>query len=264
MKQLSSYWILQSRDYSGTLIQPRLLPIRLFECTFQQRAPNTAAQVQTRLINAVSPLTNVTGAEPFRLPPLILHPFSAPEDTSVLMEGSRASLALQGFVPREEQITVDELDGRLLRGRYAELRMLYYIGKDLSRWAEQCAETVLSSAGFEGRRVRPETFTVYLVQHIPAHIRQKLEAWGVLDHCSLFRRAVGLHGVFQEMPPAESFAPDFLRRYHRHVDHWYDLRVRDYGFDRAQPEEFTFELYASGEYALMLEQSWGANSTTTS
>lgn len=194
--------------------------------------------------------------EIFRLPPLILHPFSSPEDTSVLMESSRASLALQGFLPGEEK-PVQDLDQQLLRGRYAELRMLYYIGKDLMRWMDQCTESANSSGNFEGRCIRPETFAVLLVQHMPAHVRAKLEAWGVLDFCSLFRRAIGLHAVFQDLPDTEAFSPDFLRRYHRYVDQWYEQRLRDSGFDRPQPDEFTFDLYASGEYTLMLEQSWG-------
>ena len=49
---------------------------------------------------------------------------------------------------------------------------------------------------FDGRNIRPETFAVLLVQHIPAHVRLKLEGWGVLDFCALFRRAIGLHAVF--------------------------------------------------------------------
>ena len=76
---------------------------------------------------------NTAGAHAFRLPPLILHPFSSPEDTGVLMESSRVSLALQGFLPRDET-SLSDLDIQLLRGRYAELRMLFYIGKDVSRW----------------------------------------------------------------------------------------------------------------------------------
>ena len=191
----------------------------------------------------------------FRLPPLILHPFSGPEDTSVLMESSRASLALQGFLPRQETASQD-LDQQLLRGRYAELRMLYYIGKDLLRWFEQCTETVSILAAFEGKRIRHETFAVFLVQHVPAHVRTKLEGWGVLDFCALFRRSFGLHVIFNELPPAEGFSPDFLRRYHRHVDQWYEQRLRDAVFDRPEAGDFTFDLYASGEYTLMLEQSW--------
>lgn len=202
---------------------------------------------------------NTSGRQTFRLPPLILHPFSTAEDNSVLMESSRASLALQGFLPRDET-PADELDKQLLRGRYAELRMLYYIGKDVSRWTEQCAETAQASSVFASRHIRPETFAVLLVQHIPAHVRTKLEAWGVLDFCALFRRSFGLHAVFQDIPPVESFCADFLRHYHRCLDHWYEQRLKDWVFDQPEPGEFTFDLYASGEYSLMLEQSWGVDS----
>ncbi len=197
------------------------------------------------------------GPQTFRLPPLILHPFSAAEDTSVLMESSRASLALQGFLPRENTSNQD-LDQQLLRGRYAELRMLFYIGKDVMRWMEQCAETAALSPIFEGRKIGPETFAIFLVQHVPPLVRTKLEGWGVLDFCALFRRSIGLHAVFHDFPAAETFAPEFLRRYHRHLDQWYEQRLKEAGFVRPEPEEFVFDLYASGEYTLMLEQSWGS------
>jgi hypothetical protein len=196
--------------------------------------------------------------EAFRLPPLILHPFSGAEDTSALMESSRASLTLQGFLPQED-VSKQDLDEQLLRGRYAELRMLYYIGKDVSRWLEQCAESVAASGLFAGRRLGPESFANFLVQHVPAHVRVKLEGWGVLDFCALFRRSMGLHAVFHEFPAAESFTPDFLRRYHRHLDQWYEQRLRDSGCDRPEPDEFTFDLYASGVYTLLLEQSWSTD-----
>ena len=201
-------------------------------------------------------------AEAFRLPPLILHPFSGAEDTSALMESSRASLALQGFLPQEHVSTVD-LDEQLLRGRYAELRMLYYIGKDVSRWLEQCAESVAASRMFEGRRIGPESFAIFLVQHVPGHVRVKLEGWGVLDFCALFRRSIGLHAVFHEFPLFEAFAPEFLRRYHRHLDQWYEQRLRESGFDRPEAHEFTFDLYASGEYTLLLEQSWSSDTESS-
>jgi hypothetical protein len=194
----------------------------------------------------------------FRLPPLILHPFSAPEDTSVLMESSRASLALQGFLPAEDGNSQD-LDQQLLRGRYAELRMLYYIGKDLIRWMEQCAETAIASGRFSHLRIRPESFAIILVHQVPAHVRAKLEGWGVLDFCALFRRSIGLHAIFQEFPGVQAFAPEFLRRYHRHLDQWYEYRLREVGSHRPEPNEFVFDLYASGEYALLLEQSWNSS-----
>jgi hypothetical protein len=196
-----------------------------------------------------------TRAEAFRLPPLILHPFSTAEDNSVLIESSRANLAIQGFLPTEDA-AVEDLDRQLIKGRYAELRMLFYIGKDLSRWAEQCTETVTLSPLFDNRRMRPETFAVLLVQSIPMHVRAKLESWGVLDFAALFRRAIGLHSVFNDLPTVSTFSLDFLRRYHRHLDHWYDHRLRESTFDRPEPGEFIFDLYASGEYTMMLEQSW--------
>lgn len=196
-----------------------------------------------------------TGAKAFRLPPLILHPFSTPEDNSVLLESSRANLAIQGFLPAEAT-AMEELDRQLLKGRYAEIRMLFYIGKDLCRWTEQCTEMVTLSTAFDHRRIRPETFAILLVQNIPPHIRTKLESWGVLDFAALFRRAIGLHSVFSELPSVSSLTLEFLRRYHRHLDQWYEQRLRESGFDRPEPGEFTFDLFASGEYTLMLEQSW--------
>ncbi|MGH9619346.1 MAG: hypothetical protein ACRD45_06485 [Bryobacteraceae bacterium] len=199
--------------------------------------------------------TKLCRTQPFRLPPLILHPFSSSEDNSVLIESSRATLALQGFLPQEQES--GDLDRQLLRGRYAELRMLYYIGKDLVRWMEQCAETAASSGRFEERKIGPETFAGVLLHHMPHHVRSKLEGWGVLDFCSLFRRSIGLHAVFNEIPAAEHFSEEFLRRYYRYLDHWYEQRLIAAGFDAPKPDDFVFDLYASGEYTLMLEESWG-------
>lgn len=198
---------------------------------------------------------NLRGSEPFALPPLILHPFSAPDDASMLMESTKASLTLQGLLPKPVK-TPEELDKQLLRGRYAELKMLFYIGKDLIRWMDQCAESAVISDHFFGRRMQPETFALFLVQYVPQHVRLKLEGWGVLDFCALFRRSIGLHTVFVNLPAAHDISPDFLRRYHRHLDTWYEYRMRERVYDKAESHEFTFDLYASGEYTLMLEKSW--------
>ena len=200
------------------------------------------------------------GKRAFQLPPLILHPFASTEENSFLVESSRASLVLQGFSP-QGQTPLTDLDQQLLRGRYAELRMLFYIGKDISRWAEQSSETAASSGLYSDRQVKAETFAVLLIQHVPAQVRAKLEGWGVLDFCALFRRSFGLHSVFQDLPAAEFFSPDFLRRYHRYLDQWYEQRLRDRVFDRPEAGAFTFELYASGEYSSMLEKSWAETAT---
>jgi hypothetical protein len=200
------------------------------------------------------------GVQAFKLPPLILHPFSTPEDTSVLMDSSRASLALQGFLPKEA--SKEDLDAQLIRGRYAELKMLFYIGKDLTRWSEQCAETAAISKQFTGRQLPPESFLTVLLQHVPEHVRTKLESWGVLDFSALFRRSVGLHAVFAELPSAQSLNPEFLRRYHRQLDLWYEYRLKDVTYERPQAGEFMFDLYASGEYSMLLEQSWNADQSS--
>ncbi|HEX4169793.1 MAG TPA: hypothetical protein VHZ55_30380 [Bryobacteraceae bacterium] len=218
-------------------------------------------KVRNRL-DAVLEIENLNqtpiGGNAFQLPPLILHPFSSAEENSLLVESSRASLALQGLTP-PDQVSAEDLDKKLLRGRYAELRMLFYIGKDIVRWTEQCAETAKISPAYADRRIRPETFAVFLVQHAPPQVRVKLEGWGVLDFRALFRRSMGLHAVFAELPQSELFLPDFLRRYHRFLDHWYEQRLKDSMFDRPEPGEFTFDLYASGEYSSMLEKSWSAD-----
>jgi hypothetical protein len=77
----------------------------------------------------------------FTLPPLILHPFADAAGPSKLVASSRASLKLQGLLPAGES-TQEDLDRALLEGRYSELRMLFYVGKDLARWIEQCVELV--------------------------------------------------------------------------------------------------------------------------
>ncbi len=193
----------------------------------------------------------------YRLPPLILHPFSGPDDATVLMESSRASMALQGLLPNAED-TREVLDGQLLKGRYAELRMLYYIGKDLTRWMEQCVESVEASGQFQDAHLKPETFGIILVQQIPDTVRRKLESWGVLDFSALFRRSIGFHSIFREFPSQESLSPDFLRKYHRHLDQWFEYRMRESAYDRPQLSRFSFDLFASGEYTMLLEQSWNS------
>jgi hypothetical protein len=87
-------------------------------------------------------------------------------------------------------------------------------------------------------------------------VRHKLETWGVLDFTALFRRALGVHIVFAEPPPLECLNPDFLRRYHRYVDQWFDEAIQQKLAPHCDADEFTYDLYASGEYTQMLEQNW--------
>jgi hypothetical protein len=195
--------------------------------------------------------------EVFRLPPMILHPFSTPEDTSELLDSSRASLILQGYLPSGAAGDGD-LEQRMLRGRFAELRMLFYVGKDLLRWLDQCVEvTAARPERAEPGMTRP-SFALYLVEQAPGAVQQKLEAWGVMDYRALFRRAIGLHLVFSDVPPAACLSAEFLRRYHRHADRWFQTWAQSQPLPEVAWSKFDFDLYASGEYALMLEKFWAA------
>jgi len=74
----------------------------------------------------------------YKLPPLILHPFADANGPGKLVESSRASLMLQGLLPTGDRDRL-ALDRALLDGRYQEIRMLYYVGRDLVRWISAAA-----------------------------------------------------------------------------------------------------------------------------
>ncbi len=194
-------------------------------------------------------------ADKFKLPPLILHPFSAPEEAAVLEQSSRASLILNGYLP-SQQIPECAVERNLILGRFVELRMLFYVGKDLARWMEQCVEVTGARPEFANLGLGSEAFAHHLVGETPVNVHEKLELWGVLDYRSLFRRAIGLLSVFEEVPPAQCLTSDFLKRYHRHADRWFEAWLLNRPLPTVNWREFGFDLYASGEYALMLERSW--------
>src|ERR1700686_4560388 len=100
------------------------------------------------------------------LPPLILHPFADAAGPNKLVESSRASLKLQGLLPAGES-TQEDLDRTLLDGRYSELRMLFYVGKDLVRWIEQCVEFVARERDHLDAGIPRESFAPLLVQDPP-------------------------------------------------------------------------------------------------
>src|ERR1019366_9552025 len=84
----------------------------------------------------MSPAITTLGETVWDLPPLILHPFNEKVAPSTLLESSKAALMLSGLIPTEGA-DPDELHRRLLSGRYAEMRMLFYLGKDVFRWIDQ-------------------------------------------------------------------------------------------------------------------------------
>ena len=194
-------------------------------------------------------------AQTFKLPPLILHPFSDAAGPNKLVESSRASMMIQGLLPNSE-FSVDELDKKLLDGRYSEIRMLFYVGKDLLRWIEQCVEMVEREESLLKAGIKPESFASYLVEDPPLAVREKLKKWGVADYKAIFTRAIGLNAVFDGVPAREQLNDEFVRNYYRFADHMFACGQMLHVFSEIRSENFTFDIYASGEYSRMLEREW--------
>ncbi len=191
----------------------------------------------------------------FRLPPLILHPFSDSNGPGKLVESSRASLMLQGLLPSGE-LTSEDLDRRLLDGRYCEIRMLCYVGRDLVRWIEQCMEFAERDLKLRGSGIQFQSFAAMLVDDPPPAVREKLCRWGVADYKHIFARALGLNAIFANPPAREDLAAEFIRHYYRYADQMYSCLLGLHGHAEIGCRDFTFELYASGEYARLLERAW--------
>src|SRR6185312_2125340 len=188
-----------------------------------------------------------------RLPPLILHPFSGGHGSDTLVDGSLASLALQGFVDSEEDHLV--LERRVLAGRYQEMRMLLFLGKDVFRWMQQCVGHLEAAEDSDDRLVE-QSFAALIVEDPPACVQVKLESWGVNDRRAIFSRAIGIHSVFAEPPPIESLSPIFLRNYHRYADHAYICYQHSRAFLALDSSSCRFEIYASDDYARLLSEEW--------
>src|SRR3954470_12623562 len=122
---------------------------------------------------------------PQKLPPLILHPFADSASPAKLMQGSRASLMLQGLLPNDE-FSLSQLQELLVEGKVCEIRMLYYVGKDLLRWIDQCVEVTASQPDLQQHRLTARSFAEYLIEQTPADVMEKLRTWGVQDYKSIF------------------------------------------------------------------------------
>jgi hypothetical protein len=191
----------------------------------------------------------------FKLPPLILHPFSDSEGPGRLVESSRASLMLQGLLPSGE-LTPDDLDRKLLDGRYCEIRMLFYVGRDLVRWIDQCLELIGRDLGLRNNGIQFQSFAAMLVDDPPQLVRDKLCRWGVADYKHIFSRAIGLNSVFNNPPARDDLSSEFIRHYYRFADQMYRCLLGIHTYTEIGCREFTFDLYASGEYTRLLEREW--------
>ena len=205
---------------------------------------------------AVDPVVSVVfGAQKWELPPLILHPFSDQSGPGKLVQSSRASLMLNGLLPHDES-TEDELTRKLLEGRICEIRMLFFVGKDLLRWIAHCLDFIGSIPELKGAGICEQSFAEFLVQNPPEAVRTKLRGWGVFDYKSIFSRAIGLNAVFSEPPDETQVSSEFVRNYFRYADHMFACRQQMQAFTELTVENFHFDIYASGEYSRMLEKSW--------
>lgn len=206
--------------------------------------PNTAS----------STIFEETTRSQWKLPPLILHPFADASSPNRLVESSRANLMLQGLLPQGDR-TQQDLDRTLLDGRYAEIRMLFYVGKDLLRWIEQCLEFVARDEELRDRDIKLQSFAAYLTQDLPPAVQDKLRKWGVADFKAIFTRALGLNAMFANVPNRQDLTDEFVRNYYRFADILFACRQQT-AFAAVSSNEFDFELYASGEYSRMLERAW--------
>ena len=189
----------------------------------------------------------------WQLPPLILHPFSGGGSIDELLKGSSAALALQGLACSGEDEY--ELHKQVLAGRYQEVRMLLFLGKDLFRWLQQCVDFIERS-GHADPRIKEQSFAALLVEEPPRPVSQKLEKWGVTDRRAVFSRAIGVNSLFNTPPPVESLSPLLLKNYHRFADHAYICFQHLQPFLALDPRQYDFQIYASEEYSQLLAEQW--------
>lgn len=198
----------------------------------------------------------ILGEKLWDLPPLILHPFNENLPPSALLENSKAALMLSGLIPNDGT-DQEDLRKRLLSGRYAEIRMLFFLGKDVFRWMEQCGEWAARVPELEGLEIQRQSFAGLLTVQPPEPVKEKLARWGVVDHVSIFSRSIGLNALFAQPPLLEVLAEEFLRNYHRYADRLYRGFMEAQAHREISASNFRFQLYASGEYSRMLENEWG-------
>ena len=196
------------------------------------------------------------GRSVWDLPPLILHPFHERVPPATLLENSKAALMLAGLIP-DDGSDYAQLQRRVLFGRYSEIRMLYFLGKDLFRWIEQCEEQTGRLPELEAAQVCAQSFAGLLAGDPPLNVKEKLIRWGVGDYSSIFARAIGLNAAFAAPPAMESLTEEFLRNYHRYADRLYQAYMETQPHGVLASPNFRFEIYASGEYSRMLENEWG-------
>lgn len=191
----------------------------------------------------------------YTLPPLILHPFTGAASAIGLVESAKASLEMlkDGRGAAGQRM---EIERRLLEGRYAELRMLFYVGKDVTRWLDQCVEVTSRQDGLQTLPITEQSFANLLIKQTPTDVAEKLVRWGVAEYARIFSRSIGVYSQFSEPPEQSLLQPEYIKNYYKYADYafacWKVLKK----YPVLPAEQFPFTLYASGEYTQMLEEEW--------
>jgi hypothetical protein len=186
---------------------------------------------------------------------LILHPFTESASTVRILESARASLSMlkEGGARGEEN---DDLEKQLLDGRFTELRMLFYVGKDVCRWLDQCVDACLRSNDLSTRSLPAQSFAHLLIHQTPPDVATKLRSWGVVEFARIFSRSIGIFMQFKEPPTREMLQREYLKQYYQYADYafscWREMKKHPV----LSPPQFPFTLYASGEYTKILEEQW--------
>ena len=191
--------------------------------------------------------------EQITLPPLVLHPFGGDSSTAQLLEGSRASIALQQASLSNPQYA--DIQRQVILGRYQEIRMLLFLGKDIFRWIDQCMDQ-MERSGNIGLRINAQCFSALIVDTPPESVRKKLEEWGVSDRRAVFSRAIGIRCLFEEPPDIDMLSPMFLEHYHRFADYSYICFQQMKPWQPMDGASFDFPIYASEEYSRLLSEQW--------
>jgi hypothetical protein len=178
----------------------------------------------------------------WELPPLILHPFGRCLDAAAALDSMKLTLHLNGMgEPGQEKEP-------LLRGRYAEFRMLSLVGKDVMRWVSQCADFTGRDDFLAHAGIWPQSFADLLLNRTPPAVAARFESWGVPDYRRIVSRAIGINAVFPNAPDFGAVSTGFLEHYYAYADSLFTCYQGLTPFTRLEPAAFGFALYTSDEY----------------
>ncbi len=175
-----------------------------------------------------------------QLPPLILHPFSKPEDVEKL-----------AVFPG-----IDDAASRSFETRYSEIRMLCFIGKDLDRWLAHSLEFLGQSSEPAAHAISEADLIRLLLFETPEPVKVKLAAWGIKNFESVFTPALGLSQIFSHPPEPWTLSTRFVERFREYAGLLYRIRADSQEPETAAKVKLSFDMYSSKEYIALFEKDW--------